>query len=89
VTAKAGIEGLIRALAVEYGSHGIRVNAVALGSIGTERYKAFLDEQDFAAAARIENDMRLLHPIGRVGDPRRSPLPLPICSRTMRASSVA
>ena len=37
VTAKAAVEGLTRALAVEYGSRGIRVNAVALGSIATER----------------------------------------------------
>jgi NAD(P)-dependent dehydrogenase (short-subunit alcohol dehydrogenase family) len=34
-TAKAAIEGLTRALAVDYGPRGIRTNAVALGSIST------------------------------------------------------
>jgi NAD(P)-dependent dehydrogenase (short-subunit alcohol dehydrogenase family) len=67
-TAKAAIEGLTRALAVDYGPHGIRVNAVALGSIATERYQVFL-EQEPAAAARIEREMGRLHPLGRVGRP--------------------
>lgn len=63
-TAKAAIEGLTRALAVDYGPHRIRTNAVALGSIATERYDALLAERD-----GIEEQMRRLHPLGRVGRP--------------------
>lgn len=55
-TAKAAIEGLTRALAVDYAPRGIRVNAVALGSIVTERYDNNLDDE-----------LRRLHPLGRVG----------------------
>jgi NAD(P)-dependent dehydrogenase (short-subunit alcohol dehydrogenase family) len=66
-TAKAATEGLTRALAVDYGPRGIRVNAVALGSISTERYEDLLARQDPATAARIEDEMAQLHPLGRVG----------------------
>jgi NAD(P)-dependent dehydrogenase (short-subunit alcohol dehydrogenase family) len=64
VTAKAALEGLTRALAVDYGPQGIRTNAVALGSITTERYQTLRDTQD-----DIDAQMRQLHPLGRVGRP--------------------
>ena len=60
-TAKAAVEGLTRALAVDYGPRGIRVNAVALGSIATARSDALEPEAQAAFAA--------LHPLGRAGRP--------------------
>jgi NAD(P)-dependent dehydrogenase (short-subunit alcohol dehydrogenase family) len=69
VVAKAAVEGLTRALAVDYGPRGVRANTVALGSIDTERYRALLAGLDPAEAARIEAEMGVLHPLGRVGRP--------------------
>jgi len=66
-TAKAATEGLTRALAVDYGPRGIRVNAVALGSIATERSDAHLAGLDAEAAEHFEGEIRLLQPLGRMG----------------------
>jgi NAD(P)-dependent dehydrogenase (short-subunit alcohol dehydrogenase family) len=63
-TAKAALEGLTRAVAVDHGPDGIRTNAVALGSIATARYEAHLREHPDAGA-----QMARLHPLGRVGTP--------------------
>jgi NAD(P)-dependent dehydrogenase (short-subunit alcohol dehydrogenase family) len=67
-TAKAATEGLTRALAVDYGPRGIRVNTVALGSIATERSDAHLAALDDAAAADFAREIRLLQPLGRMGE---------------------
>jgi NAD(P)-dependent dehydrogenase (short-subunit alcohol dehydrogenase family) len=57
-TAKAAIEGLTRAIAVDHGPEGVRCNALALGSVRTER----LDPA-------LEADLVRLHPVGRIGEP--------------------
>jgi NAD(P)-dependent dehydrogenase (short-subunit alcohol dehydrogenase family) len=64
-TAKAAIEGLTRALAVDYGPQGIRTNAVAPGTIATERYEALLQER-----TDVERQIGSLHPLGRAGQPQ-------------------
>jgi NAD(P)-dependent dehydrogenase (short-subunit alcohol dehydrogenase family) len=56
-TAKAAVEGLTRAVAVDYGPRGIRANAVALGSIENPR------------VGDLEEELRTLHPLGRIGTP--------------------
>ena len=66
-TSKAAIEGFTRAAAVDYGPQGIRVNAVALGSIVTERLAQFLNSQSDGGAS-IRADLARLHPLGRPGE---------------------
>lgn len=61
-TAKAAIEGLSRAVAVDHGPAGIRTNVVALGSITTARSEEFR-----AARPEVDAQMAALHPLGRPG----------------------
>lgn len=57
--AKAGINSLTRTMAVEWGGHGIRVNAIAPGTIATPRVG---DHESLEAAKRAI-------PLGRRGHP--------------------
>ena len=67
-TAKAAVEGLTRAAAVDHGPDGIRVNAVALGSIRTARYDELLAARPAEESDAIQAQMAALHPLGRVGE---------------------
>lgn len=60
---KAGINGFIRAAALEFSSYGITVNGVEPGNILTEAI------QLHRSAAFIEN-MEIAIPLGRLGSPR-------------------
>jgi NAD(P)-dependent dehydrogenase (short-subunit alcohol dehydrogenase family) len=61
---KSGVDGLVRALAVEWAPFGIRVNAVAPGTVATEM------QQSMVARGRISMDGYLARiPMGRIADP--------------------
>ena len=64
--AKAGITGLTRSLAVTYGPRGVRVNALCLGTITTQRTQ-FLRADDRAYA-----DFVARTPLGRFGEPEEA-----------------
>jgi meso-butanediol dehydrogenase/(S,S)-butanediol dehydrogenase/diacetyl reductase len=64
---KGGVIAFTRALATEFASAGIRVNAVCPGSIRTEMVMANLRARD-----EVEAGMRRIaqkHPLGRIGEP--------------------
>jgi NAD(P)-dependent dehydrogenase (short-subunit alcohol dehydrogenase family) len=66
ITAKHGVIGLTRAAAAEYGSRGIRVNAVLPGIIRTPMISRLTADERFSA---FFDKLKDRHPIGRFGEP--------------------
>ncbi|GAA1990381.1 SDR family NAD(P)-dependent oxidoreductase [Kitasatospora viridis] len=64
--AKFVASGLTVHLAVEWAAQGIRVNAVAPGTITTERVRALADEP---GGPEYLTEMAAAHPLGRLGAP--------------------
>ena len=62
VAAKAGIELLTRAVAIQAGPHGVRANCLAPETIMTER-------NERAIPLQIRDDLIAAHPIRRLGTP--------------------
>ena len=60
---KSGVRSLIEGLAVEYGRHGIRANAIAPGWVVTGMTDAFIEED------RFETTVKPRIPLGRWGRP--------------------
>jgi NAD(P)-dependent dehydrogenase (short-subunit alcohol dehydrogenase family) len=64
--AKFVASGLTKHLAVEWASHGIRVNAVAPGTINTERVQRLPEEP---GGPEYLEAIMAAHPMGRLGEP--------------------
>jgi NAD(P)-dependent dehydrogenase (short-subunit alcohol dehydrogenase family) len=61
---KAGLSGLVRSLAIEWGPHGVTVNAVGPGIIRTPLTQAYIDQYPERAMATVKNT-----PLRRLGTP--------------------
>jgi NAD(P)-dependent dehydrogenase (short-subunit alcohol dehydrogenase family) len=61
---KAGISGMVRSLAIEWGPKGVTVNAVGPGIIKTPLTKAYIEQFPDKVKASIANT-----PLGRLGEP--------------------
>ena len=64
--AKFVASGLAKHLAVEWADRGIRVNAVAPGTIRTERVRRLPDEP---GGREYVEEIERMHPMGRLGEP--------------------
>jgi NAD(P)-dependent dehydrogenase (short-subunit alcohol dehydrogenase family) len=62
VATKHAVEGLTKALGVEFASQGIRVNAVAPGTIDTDMIDRMDDKE-----GNVRKFLLSLHPVGRFG----------------------
>ena len=61
--ASASVDQLTRSMAVAFASHGIRVNAIALGSVLSASLKTALKDR-----AGLQDDLTAVTPLGRIGE---------------------
>lgn len=66
--AKAGLVAAARALAVEVGRHGIRVNTIAPGTIDTPMLERDLSGMNLEEADGFLDKVRRANALGRIGD---------------------
>jgi NAD(P)-dependent dehydrogenase (short-subunit alcohol dehydrogenase family) len=73
--AKAGILGLTKSAALEYGSRGIRINALAAGAFDTPMLNSVIDRSSGGnpeARTKVVESFNAMIALGRIGDPQEA-----------------
>lgn len=66
---KGGLDSLTKALAFELGPLGVRVNAIAPGTVESALVRGNLDRLDPVAREKFLESVRTIYPLGRIGQP--------------------
>ncbi|OIQ99138.1 gluconate 5-dehydrogenase [mine drainage metagenome] len=67
---KGAIDSFTKALAIELGVSGIRVNAIAPGTVDTQLVRNALEKMSVDSARKFKEMIETIYPLGRIGTPR-------------------
>jgi len=66
---KGAIDSFSKSLACELGSRGIRVNAIAPGSVKTPLFNTAMEKMTIKQREEFTDRVKAIYPLGRIGEP--------------------
>lgn len=66
---KGAMDSFTKSLACELGPRGIRVNAIAPGSVNTPLFNAAMEKMTDGQREEFTDKVKIIYPLGRIGEP--------------------